>query len=166
MRVRQDAAPGTSGSLLVFRRRDTAPETIAKGQELRGLLGLALDAEDFTLVFGAIAQNDREIAVVTRSVLHILMAMSMGVDVPETDVQEGRAVPGLATDAVQGRLVHVHCSDAAPGDAYVVVEYRDRWFWIDDRDLRSKRAFALMMMLFTISDPSSAENAPVVTIPA
>ena len=63
-------------------------------------------------------------------------------------------------------LVRIHSGDAQPADAAVAVQYRGHWYWIDDRDLRSKRAFAFMMMLFTMSDPSSVENAPVVTIPA
>ncbi|NJM54696.1 MAG: hypothetical protein HC841_01095 [Verrucomicrobiae bacterium] len=46
------------------------------------------------------------------------------------------------------------------------VQYRDTWFWIDDRDLRSKRAFSFMLMLFTLADNGSRENQPVITIPA
>jgi hypothetical protein len=166
MRVRKEGPPGSAGTLLVVRKQDAAPELRQKGQELRQLLGLDADAEDFTLSFGATAQNPREIAVVTRSVLHILMAMSMGVDVPDADVQEGRAVAGPAPESMGGRLLRVHSAASTPADAYVAVAYRDHWFWIDDRDLRSKRAFAFMMMLFTMSDPSGAENAPVITIPA
>src|SRR5262249_34854496 len=166
LRVRKDGPPGAAGTLLVVRRRDLPPEMASKGAELRQLLGLDPDAEDFVLAFGATAQNNKEVAVVTRSVLHILMAMSMGVEVPDADVQEGRAVAGISPEAAQGRLLRVHSASSAPADAYVAVAYRDRWYWIDDRDLRSKRAFAFMMMLFTMSDPSSAENAPMITIPA
>jgi hypothetical protein len=92
--------------------------------------------------------------------------MAVGVDVPEADVLEGRAAPGLPTGETAGRLIRVHCSEAAPEQAYVVVTYRNRCFWIDDRDLRSKRAFAFMMMLFTMSDTAGPETAPIVTIPA
>jgi hypothetical protein len=166
MRVRKEGPPGAAGTLLVVRKQDAAPELREKGQELRQLLGLDADAEDFTLAFGATAQNPRELAVVTRSVLHILMAMSMGVDVPDADVQDGRAVAGPTPESMGGRLLRVHSATSSPADAYVAVAYRDHWFWIDDRDLRSKRAFAFMMMLFTMSDPSGAENAPMITIPA
>ena len=50
------------------------------------------------------------------------------------------------------RLVQIHSSGSKPSDASVAVAYRGHWFWIDDRDLRSKRAFAFMLMLFTLSD--------------
>jgi len=43
---------------------------------------------------------------------------------------------------------------------------RGRWFWVDDRDLRTKRAFALRMMLGTLSDSGEREPLPLITIPA
>ena len=30
--------------------------------------------------------------------------------------------------------------------------YRDRWFWIDDRDLASKRLFAFLMVFSSIAE--------------
>jgi hypothetical protein len=37
-------------------------------------------------------------------------------------------------------------------------------FWIYDRDLRSKRMFSFLMLLFTLVEPK-ATLAPLVTIP-
>ena len=48
----------------------------------------------------------------------------------------------------------------------MTIKYHDHWFWIDDRDLKSKRAFAFMMMLFTLSEPGEKEMLPLITIPA
>ena len=53
-----------------------------------------------------------------------------------------------------------------PADAFVAVQYRDQWFWIDDRDLKSKRVFSLMMMMFTLADTGEREPLPLITIPA
>ena len=41
------------------------------------------------------------------------------------------------------------------------VDYRDHWFWIEDRDLKTKRVFA-----FTLADTSDKESLPLITIPA
>jgi hypothetical protein len=61
-----------------------------------------------------------------------------------------------------------HSSKTTPPaqDAYVVVPYRGSWFWIDDRDLKSKRVFTGMMLLFTLADTAEKEPLPMVTIPA
>jgi hypothetical protein len=163
MRVRRQGEAG-AGTLLVI-RTDPAPEVAAMAAEMRTLLRLDPNAREFQLAFGAAAQDATELAVVTRSVLHIMQAMAAGVDVPETDVAEGRAVPGLPPGADSGRLIAIRSSASAPDDAFVAVHYRDRWFWIDDRDLASKRALSFMMMLFTLSDPAGDEKGPTLTIP-
>jgi hypothetical protein len=81
----------------------------------------------------------------------------------------GRATPGYDTGAKSfgtNRLVRIRSSKDKPADAYVAVRYRETWFWIDDHDLRTKRAFAFMMMLFTLSESGEKENMPLITIPA
>ena len=73
-------------------------------------------------------------------------------------------MPGLSRDDDVGRLIRIHAAAGAPADAFVSVRYRNLWYWVDDRDLQSKRTFAFMMMLFTLSDPGSNEPSPVITI--
>jgi hypothetical protein len=51
-----------------------------------------------------------------------------------------------------------------PDDEFVAVRYRNHWFWIDDRDLKSKRMFSFLMLLFSFTESEKA-YAPVVTIP-
>ena len=52
-----------------------------------------------------------------------------------------------------------------PSDAYLSVRYRDRYFFIDDRDLRSKRSFGLIMMLSALAEGGADRVLPVLTIP-
>lgn len=168
MRVQQDAQKRQT-SILTFRAKDVTEETIAEGHELRQLLRLDPDATEFTLVYGGTAANDKELAVITRSIFHIMTTMAVQVEVPEKDVAEGRAAPGLEWDKDGGatsRLVRIRGSTSKPSDAFVAVPYRNHWFWIDDCDLRSKRAFTLMLMLFTLSDSGEKELMPLITIPA
>jgi hypothetical protein len=168
-RVKQDSTAKHTSSLLVFRAKDVPPQTAAEIRELRELLHLDQEADEFSLVFGSNPSNSREVAVVTRSILHIMSTMAAQVSVPLSDVLEGRAGPGLETagggvNAV--RLVKIHNSKEQPDDACVAVFYRKSWFWIDDRDLASKRALAFMMMLFTLADSGGKQNLPMITIPA
>jgi len=55
---------------------------------------------------------------------------------------------------------------SAPGDAFAAVKYRDYWYWIDDRDYRTKGIFTFLMIIMTLSEKDDKVPAPVVTIPA
>jgi hypothetical protein len=168
MRVKLDPSKQET-SVLTFRTKDLTEQQLADSRELRRLLGLDPEASEFTLVFGSNASGPREVAVLTRSILHIMQTMAVEVDVPEEDVKEGRATPGrepAAEGSPRARLVQIHSSEGKPGDAFVAVPYRNQWFWIDDRDLRTKRAFAFMMLLFTLAESGEKETPPVITIPA
>jgi hypothetical protein len=168
MRIKQDEQKQQT-TLLAFRSKDIAPETLADILELRKLLRLDPDAEEIKLVFGSNAVNNREVAMVTRSIMQQMAAMSSQVEVPAEDVAQGRAAPGwetIANAAGSPRLVKICCAKEAPKDAFVAIPYRGNWYYIDDRDLKSKRTFSFMMLLFTLADTGEKEALPLVTIPA
>jgi hypothetical protein len=148
-------------TILSIHTKGIRPETLADIAEVRSLLQLDPHAHEFRLVYGATPSDDREIAVITRSLVHIMATMAVYVDVPEEDVAEGRATPGLATGPL-----HIRSSEDPPKDAAAAVTYRHRWFWIDDRDLITKRAFGLLMVLFALAETGEREPHPIVTIPA
>lgn len=146
-----------------------SPETQSNIVEMRRLLGLNPAADEFQVVSGAVASNDTEIAVVTRSMLNLMETMAAQVEVPTEDLARSRAFPGFEHDqGVPGvvRLMRIHSGKSSPLDAFVSVKYRNTWFWIDDTDLESKHVFSLIMILFTMVDTGPTENEPVVTIPA
>ncbi len=168
MRVEKDAQKQQT-TIITFRSKDISKETLADAHELRRLLRLDPDAMEMKLVFGPTAADDHEIAVLTRSLLQIMNTMAVQVEVPTAHVNEGRATPGYdrATHAPdKQRLVRIQSSKHKPADAYVAIQYRGYWFWIDDCDLHTKRAFAFMMMLFTLADTGARDNLPLITIPA
>jgi hypothetical protein len=168
VRIRQNAQKQQT-TILTLRSKDIAPQTLEDSLELRQLLKLDPDAQEFTLVHGATATNDKEVAVLTRSILQEMATMAAQVDVPEQDVRQGRTLAGwesISNDPSAIRLIQIHSSASSPADAFVEVHYRDRWFWIDDRDLKSKRTFSFMMMLFTLADTGEKEPLPLITIPA
>lgn len=135
---------------------------------IRELLGLDPSAREYSVVYGAIPENDREIAMLTRSVMQILSDFASYIDVPEEELAEGRVYRPQRTPE-QRRLfppiLQVRNGPASPDDAYVAVRYRDRWFWIDDRDLRSKSMFNSILLLFSLTESGQPQPAPLVTIP-
>jgi hypothetical protein len=156
-------------SFMTFRAEKIPPEIQADIVELRRLLGLNPSASEYKVRFGTVPSNDREIAVITRSILGLMQTMAAQVGVPAEDVAQSRAFPGFEHDkGVPGvvRLISTHSGKSSSPDAFVSVKYRNSWFWIDDGDLESKQVFSLIMMLFTMVDTGPRENQPVLTIPA
>jgi len=165
----KEDADKSQTSVLALRKTNVAPDVEAEIVELRHLLHLNPDATELTIVSGPLPANDNEIAMQTRSIMGLLQHMAAEVEVPSEDVARHRALPGFETGRdVSGvtPMIRVHSSKKKQQDAFVTVHYRDTWFWIDDGDLPSKRAFALLMQLFTMADTGAKENLPVVTIPA
>ena len=167
MRIKQDKN-NQQTTILTFRSKDIDPETLDDIHELRGLLHLDPDAGEIQLVFGSGAVNDHEVAMITRSMMQLMATMATQVEVPAEDLAQGRATPGweTVTNSSSPRMIQIHSSKSAPKDAFAAIPYRDHWFWIDDRDLKSKRTFTFMMLLFTLADTGEKEPLPLVTIPA
>jgi hypothetical protein len=148
------------------------PETdnaiVAPNRKIRGLLGLDTSAQEFNIVFGSHAENDREIAILTRSILQILIDFASYIDVPAADLSEGRVYKPQRTPAQERmfpQLINVRNGPSAPEDAYVSIRYRNLWFWIDDRDLQSKAMFNSLLLLFSLTETAQSQAAPLVTIP-
>jgi hypothetical protein len=137
---------------------------------VRQLLGVDPQAGEFRVVYGAVAANDKELAMLTRSILDILIDLSSFITVPETHVQERRVAPTAEPEVGPGGpvppLMRIQSSAEKPGDAFVTVPYRDHWYWIDDRDMPSKAMFSFLMFIFTLVETGDKGAPPIVTIPA
>jgi hypothetical protein len=155
-------------NILSLRSKDIAPDVLADIVELRRLLHLNPDATELTLVAAPLPSNDTEIAVQTRSMIQLLATMAAQVEVPSEDLTRHRAFPGFETGHTMPGivpLIRIQSSKKKPDGSFVTINYRNTWFWIDDGDLYSKRAFAQLMQLFTMTDTGARENLPVLTIP-
>ena len=141
------------GTSLIFRSRHSDEEMMANGLTVRKMLGLNLTAHEFRLAFGASPMDDQEIALLTRSMLEILSEAAAGVKTPDGDLQEGRAtkrvLPKEFSAAIPKFAIHVQSSDKRPpaGEVYAAVSYHGHWFWIDERDLSSKRGLSFLLGL-------------------
>ena len=132
---------------------------------MKDLLGLARDRNQFRIVFSPVRTRPEELAVNSRSMLQMMGALATFVDVPDHDVAEGRATRAPNTREWPYPLLRVSAGAAAPGDAFVSVQYRNLWFWIEDWDWRSKRTFSTVLFMFTLADTDVGARLPVITIP-
>ena len=163
MRVLESKEKDTA-AVIFFRRENISPEIMDKMVEIRRVLKLPEGQHQFKLIYSSAAGRDGELSVGSRSMLQIMLAFASYVDVPESDVKEGRAVPSLPDS--DRDPADIHCSKDKPADAFAAVHYRNKWFWVDDRDWRTKRALTAIMFLFTMIEGSGDERLPLVTIPA
>ncbi len=157
-------------TVLFFHRENVSADLKAKMKELDSLLGLSPERQEFQITYGMLPGSDGEISLLTRSILQIMIALATEVRVPLQDVTEGRTVPGdnqgEKADPEQGRLIDIKFSKQKPDNAFTSVNYRNHWFWIDDRDFKSKRTFAFLMILFSLTETGNQEGLPLVTIPS
>src|SRR5262249_17076381 len=146
------------------------PQVETQRQALRSLLGLNPRLQRFRVYYGGYSGRNDEIDMMTRSMLEVMLELAHDVRVPQSDVKEGRAAPGLGIGqpdpTADTPIVNILSSKSAPSDASIAVQYDGRWFWIADTDFRSKSIFGSVMMLFSISDIGAKANGTIVTIPA
>ena len=168
MRVEEDKVKGSTG--VVFFRRDDVPAEIAeKGAEIRRLLKLPPDQQKFALTYSPMRGAENELAVNSRSMLQIMQAFASRMDVPEAHLKDHSAWPSVETaTAAEGpqKNLRIHSGKDKPANAFAAVRYRDYWFWVENGDLRTKRALTVVMFFFTLADTGSPEKLPLITIPA
>jgi len=168
MRFKKREKEKEEATLMVIRAvRDPAVEILSA--EVRKLLGLDPLGREFSVVYGAVPKDDKEIAILTRSILEVIVDISADIEVPASHVKEKRVGPTYVEEAVRdGKilpLIRIHSSSGKPDDAFVSVSYRGFHFWIDDRDLMSKKIFSFLMFVFTLVETGEKGTAPIVTVP-
>jgi hypothetical protein len=165
--LRVKKAENRDALVMVFRKPGDK-EIEATGREVRRILGLKEEGHEFRVVYGSAPSNDEEIALLTRSIIEILSDISATVEVPAEHVTEQRVLPTPESEGegIKGPMIRILCTTGKPDDDFAAVPYRDRWFWIDDRDYRSKRLFSFLMFVMTLTETGGKEGAPIVTINA
>jgi hypothetical protein len=131
---------------------------------LREVLELDPTADEYKLDYGLIPDEPDEIAVLTMSILDIMVSLANEIDVPPEHVEEGRTRPTFIDTGLGGPLFRVHVAKDRPDDAYTSVFNRGYWFYIDDRDMFSKRTFGVLQILLSLTDSGDEARGPVVTI--
>ena len=104
--------------------------------------------------------------------INIMYYISAAIEVPESDAGDGtvrtyRDAQGRPVDRrlLTQDLLNVKCRLLRPRSAYVSVNYRGRWFYIDDDDVQSKDTFALLGLIFSLHSGEATSTHPVLTLP-
>ncbi len=108
-----------------------------------------------------------------RSLYSVLNLYSCAVRVPPSDEAEGRASDHStfreATTQTEGKgfamKLAIKSSERPPESAFLGVQYRGLWFYIDDRDLNSKAGFNSLYDLWQLAVKApGSQTQPVTTI--
>jgi hypothetical protein len=157
-------------AVIGFPPTNVGPDVVAKTVEIRHILHLSGAGRSYQVHYGGWSGKADEIAMATRSMLQVMLELGVLAQVPEADIAGGRATPGAggvpSPAAERPPLLNIRSGSAAPPEAYVSIQYKGRWFWIADDDIRSKSIFTGVMLLFSISDVGVRSAPPVVTVPA
>jgi len=166
--IRVETKKGGSAVVIVLPREHTNPELIKDSRRVQQLLGLEENTGEFEITYGLLPRSGSEVAMLSRSMLELLLELGFGIEVPKADVKAGRVLPGRrqADSAPYTPLTRIHSGAEAPADAYVAVPYRGHWYWIDDSDVASKSSFTFLLILFSLAETGPSSAAPVVTVPS
>lgn len=156
-----------SEKVIIFFRQNVSDALASKAARVAELLGLDPEADEYPLVYGSSASHDREIAMLTRSMFDIISEMSQYVQVPPIHIRENRASPGIADrlPIFDSARLFIKSSKEKPGDAFLAVNYRGYWFYIEDVDYRAKRGFSFLIFLMSLTEGGSQGLSPVLTLP-
>jgi len=167
MRVEEDKARGST-AVLFFRRDDVSADIVEKQAEIRRLLKLPADQQNYTLTYSPVRGAENELAVNSRSLLQIMAAFASYLDVPDARLKNRSAVPAFehASPEDQRSNVRIHSGRDKPAAAFAAVRYRTHWFWIENSDCQTKRALTAVMFFFTLAESGGNEKLPLITIPA
>ena len=140
-------------------RTDSVQRTINRFKEL---LHLDPEIHVFDIEYGVIMERNNQIVVQTHSILEMMSNLSWYIEVPGQHVAEGRTLPTFNPENTD--LIRVLSSPTRPDNAYLGIQYRDHWYYIDDRDVQSKNTFTLMQILFSMAKEGSGAVSPLISI--
>jgi len=157
-------------ALTITFKKNVSDDTSSDIGDLKKMLGLDPQEREFMVVYGAVALGNKEVAILGRSMLQIMIDLASYIEVPEAHVFDKRVAPAFKDQAAAENsitpLIRVHSSREKPNDAFASIPYQGYWFWIDNKDLPSKQVFSFQMFMFALTETGGKPGVPMVTIPA
>jgi hypothetical protein len=166
-------------SLHIRREAVTRPDVV----ELVNMLHLQQGLTRYDVTVGSkasltgvdTAANLPALNIYPRSVIQASYYLSHGVDVPAEHFACGLVKPSTIggdgqpfdwQDLFQGLFtVHSVKQFRRPPCAFVAIQYRDYWFYIDDRDSETKATFSLLLTMTRINLIGTRKGGPTLTLP-
>ena len=131
-------------------------------RKFKDLLGLNPELNVFGIEYGVIVEQDDQVMVQTHSIMEMLANISWYIEVPESHIAEGRTLSTFRPDAPD--LIRILVSEEKPETAFLSIKYRDHFYYIDDRDVKSKNTFAVMQILMSMANDGSGSVGPLISI--
>jgi hypothetical protein len=175
-RIQRSGAIGTrlvkkdkwEAAMMTFRRR-VDPNLARDLAAARRLMGVDPNATETTVTYGSAPTAPNEIAILTRSIMEIIIEMASQIDVPAEYVAEGRTyatLPDVGSGPGQvPPFSRVQTGKEKPAHTFAAIRNRGHWYWIDDRDRLSKVHFTFLMILFSLTETGTPPQAPLITVP-
>jgi hypothetical protein len=163
--VHLERKDNTDQRYLVFAEQ-VSKDLLPMINETKKLLGLNPGRNIFRITERFTRLQDDEISIQTRSVMAMMGFMSKGIEVPPEHLSEGRVIDYRFPKSTENSIPFtMRSSKERPENPYAAVRYQDYWFYIDNTDIRSKRALMLILLLFSLQASTPAGAAPVLTLP-
>jgi hypothetical protein len=153
-------------ALLIRNPDRRSPADQAMLADFLRLLGLSPNAKRISIKFGRTRPlGGNTLNIQTRSYIQILYAVAATIDVPKDDVTAGLTRRTVTDDPESGRpTLAIRSGASDPGATHTKIRYKGRWFWIENDDFESKRAFAFLLLLLTLTDRGDSQQAPLLTV--
>jgi len=158
------------GLVMTFPIKELPPEIQLERDAVKRILGLNPTVTEFRIVYGTMREGEDVVAIQTRSGMQILREMSAHVQVPEEHQKQHSLFPPAMVSA-DGQeptppIIQILSSESKPAAAFTLIHYNDLWFWIDNRDLRSKVTLTFLLILLTLAETGEKAPSPLLTIQA
>ena len=115
--------------------------------------------------FGAVQRRPDELAVLSRSMLEIMIDIAATIEVPPEHVASGKTIANPPKNAQGAGRVRIFSGREPPAESFTQVRYGDHWYWIPVDDFASKRALTYLLLFFSLAETGVVPSAPVLTIP-
>ncbi|MDX2507646.1 MAG: hypothetical protein QNL62_24665, partial [Gammaproteobacteria bacterium] len=164
-------APGTGSEVNYFwyihDYKDAHGDSV---RELLKLIGIKAKLNGSAIILPlheTVGSSTSAVHIKARSAWEVLRIFGDGIAIPPAHLEAGIVEPLKSAVTEEKRFIMIRSSEKRPDDATVRIRFRDRWFYIDATDTRSKRAFGLLRTFIgmRLADPATAHKAPVLTVP-